>query len=89
MEQPRTRFLNKQVWISELSSEEPWVGTIVGMFEEGGEWFYEVLSEKRRFALTVRSVNWIEVTKNQKRKEKKLKHKRRIGKLLRLVKNES
>lgn len=85
MTPPPSKFLNKEVLISELSSEEPWIGTILGMFQEGGEWFYEVESDSRRFALQVRAINWIEETKNGKKKRKKLKHKRRMGKVLQLI----
>jgi len=81
-----SKFLNREVLISELSSDEPWIGTILGIFQEGGEWFYDVRSDSRRFALTVRSVNWIEETAKGKRLRKKLKHKRRMGKVLRLIK---
>jgi hypothetical protein len=76
-----SRFLNKEVLICDLSSDSPWVGTIVDLFEDGGSWFYAVRSEKRRFSLAVNAVNWIEI-----RSSKKKKHKRKMGKILQLIK---
>lgn len=59
-----TRFKGQEVILKECSSDHPWTGTVVRVFLEAGEPYYEIKSDGQTFYVATTSVTWIRAKKS-------------------------